>query len=224
MEPKLNLLEKKEKVPKHYEALVISPGYADKKHRSGLGADTRIRDVMASLFFFMGRADKLVVGGGMIHKMPIPFAELMKAHLIKLGVPENDIETEQDTYDTASQINWIREKSNAKGNMGFVTDQAQAMHVKALLPRFDLKEKLDILTIENMALELNKKEREHILPFLKKFHNSEYWKYWWVEREFLLALLAKCDPRGEIVKTIAELWREPRQENQKEDSKDKTNI
>lgn len=212
MEIKQNFFENKENAPKHYEALIVSPGYADKKHYSGLGIDTRIRDVMAALFFFMGKTDKIVVGGGMIHEMPVPFAELMKKHLVKLGIPENVIETEQDTYDTVSQIKWIKEKSNFNGNVGLVTDSGQAMHIKALLPRFDLKENLDVLEIEKMVFDLNDKDKEHILSFLKKFHDSNYWKYWWVEREFMLALLAKCDPNGKIVKAIAELWRKPRQE------------
>jgi hypothetical protein len=210
MDPKPNfILENKEKELKHYEKIIVSPGYWPKKESpSQLRSDTRIRLVFAALFFKSGRTDKIVVGGGMIHEMKESFAKLMKRDLIKLGVPENLIETEEDTYDTASQVKWIKEKSDIKGNMGFITDSAQGNLVKALLPRFDLREKLDILSIENIVDDLDKKNL--LIPMLKSFHNSIYWKAWWSEREILLTALAKHDPDGKIVKWVAELFRNPR--------------
>ncbi|MDP1728726.1 MAG: ElyC/SanA/YdcF family protein [archaeon] len=201
--------ENKEKELKHYEKIIVSPGYPSKNDPSGLWKDTKMRLVFTALLFKSGRTDKIVVGGGMLHKMPVPFAELMKAHLIKLGVPENVVETEQDTYDTASQIEYIKNKlRDTKGNMGFLTDSAQAMYVKELLPRFELEEKLDILTIENVVNDLNKKNL--LIPMLESFHNSIYWQAWWSEREMLLTALARIDPKGKFVEKIAKLWRNPR--------------
>lgn len=208
--------ENKEKAPRHYEELFVSPGYASKKHRSGLSGESRLRLRVAAFLFLMGRTDKIVVGGSMIHEMLVPFAELMKKDLKKLGIPEDAIKAEQDTYNTDSQIKHIQENyGNAKGNLGFITDSAQAMHVKALLPRYGLKEKLEILTIEDIVHELDEDKSELIAPLVKKLHESNYWKYWWTEREAIMTILAKCDPNGRMVKFFSELVRHPKKSEEK---------
>ena len=191
-----NSVETKEKEPKHFNAVVVSPGYENNDHRTGLLWDTRFRLLGAAALFEAGRADRIVVGGRVINEMKRPFAELMKEELIKRGIPENMIDTEQYTFDTSSQIDWISQnKDKYENNLGFITDPAQAGHAQALIDGFDIKKDVTVLSIEEIVKEMA--NNEHYLSFFEKLHSLPFWLKWRMREKVLETFVKYFDPKGE---------------------------
>lgn len=195
--------ENKEKAPKKYKNLVIAPCFENNEHHSGLDWNTRFRIMSASAFFENGRAERIIVGGGRLREMKESFSELMKKELIKRGVPENVIDTEESTFDTASQIDWIKNNLDKKdGNLGFIADSAQAEHIIALRKGFGMEKDVDILSIEEMVKEMA--NNKHYLSFFEKLRDGSDWKKFQL-REKILALFTKYfDSKGEIVGKISQ--------------------
>ncbi|MDP3792667.1 MAG: YdcF family protein [bacterium] len=188
--------ENKEGEPKHFRAIIVSPGYENNEHRTGLHWDTRFRLLAAAAFFESGRAEKIIVGGGKLREMKESFAELMKKELLKRGIPEDVIDTEEYTFDTASQIDWITKNlDKLEGDLGFITDPAQAGHVKALMEGFGIDKECSVLSTEDIIGEMA--NNKHFLAFFEELHGSPYWKKWQL-REKVLELFTKYfDPKGE---------------------------
>ncbi len=187
--------------PKHFKAIVVAPGYENNEHRTGLHWDTRFRLLAAVAFFESGRAEKIIVGGDKIRDMNKSFSESMKEELLQRGIPAEAIETEEYTYDTASQIDWIKKNlDRIGGNLGFITDPAQAKHVKALLEGFNIEKECSILSTEDIIHEMA--NNKHYEAFLRKLHSSPYWKKWQL-REKVLELFTKYfDPKGKKLANI----------------------
>ena len=192
--------EKKEKF-KHYKAIVVSPGYENNDHRTGLAWDNRLREIAAAELFKAGKAERVVVGGAKIREMKESLAELMKKELIKRGVPAAQIDTEEHTFDTPSQIDWIQQHiGQYNDSVGFVTDPEQAKHVKALLKGFKLGDKVDILTDEDIIREYVKNPRVDVL--FKKLHETKYWKNWKLREKILELLTQYLDPKGKLIQKV----------------------
>lgn len=192
--------EQKEKFKK-YNAIVVSPGFENNEHRAGLAWDSRLREIAAAELFKAGKAERVVVGGAKIREMKKSFAELMRAELIRRGVPDTQIDTEEYTFDTPSQIDWIQKHISQYGDkVGFVTDPEQAKHVRALLKGFKLTDKVDILTDEDIIREYVKNPR--VDGLFKKLHETKYWKNW-KRREKILELFTELvDPKGKLIQKI----------------------
>ena len=192
------ILENQEKEPRHFRAVIVAPGFERDEHRTGLHWDTRFRLFVASALFASGRAERIIVGGGRLRRMQTSFAERMKTELVQRGVPVALIETEEDTFDTASQIEWMtRHRGQLGGNLGFITDPAQAGHVQELLRGFGIEEQCSIVSTEDIiqAMDHNK----HFLAFFERLHRSPYWKHWQLREKFLELFTRYCDPRGEKI-------------------------
>lgn len=196
--PDINI-ERKEKVP--YKAIVVAPGFESYKHRSGLHWDTRIKLLAAAACYETGHTEKIIVGGRKIRQMQDSFANLMKKELLeKYKIPENAIETEESTFDTASQIDWVKHNIDKyEENLAFITNPAQVAHIKELLKGFDLEE-VNVLSIEDIIKEMP--NSRHLEFFFEKLHKSPYWlKY--RAREKLLTLFTKyIDKKGEKIRRI----------------------
>ena len=193
--------ENKEREPKHFRAVIVAPGFENNEHYSGLHWDTRFRLLAASAFFESGRAERIVVGGGKLREMKESFAELMKKELLKRGIPEEVIDTEEYTFDTASQIDWITKNlDKLEGDLGFITDPAQAGHIKALLEGFGINEKCSVLSTEDIIGEMV--NNKHFLAFFKELHDSLYWKKWQLREKVLELFTKHFDPKGERVAKI----------------------
>jgi len=199
----VSLIENKEEAPKKYKNLVVAPCFEKNEHYSGLDWNTRFRLLSASALFESGRAEKIIVGGGRLREMKESFAELMKKELIKRGIPENVIETEEYTFDTASQIDWMKKNLDKQdGNLGFITDSAQAEHIGALRKGFGMEKEIDILSIEEVVKEMA--NNKHYLSFFEKLRNSSEWKKFQL-REKVLALFTKYfDSKGEMMGKISQ--------------------
>lgn len=196
-------IENKEEALKSYKNLVVAPCFEKNEHHSGLDWNTRLRLLSAAALFEEGRAEKIIVGGGKLREMKESFADLMKKELIKRGVPENVIKTEEYTFDTASQIYWMNNNLDKKdGNLGFITDLSQAEHIGALRKGFEMEKEMDILSLEKIIETMP--DNQHRLAFLEKIHNSFDWKKF-EAREKILALFTKYfDPKGEIMGKISQ--------------------
>jgi len=189
-----------------YKVVIVSPGYEANlpryqanKHRSGLHWDTRIRLLAASLYYKNKQPDKVIVGGAKIRKMHDSFANLMRRELIgERQLPESAIESEECTFDTASQVDWIKQNRESVGqSTAIITDPEQAKHFRALLSGFDL-DYIDVLSSETIIT--------HFAPkycrFFERLHHSSYWIRW-AARERLLAVATKIiDPQGKRLRII----------------------
>lgn len=181
----------------HYDAVVVSPGFDNPKHGTGLHWDTRLRELAAAAYYKEGLTPVLVVGGARLGNMKDSFAHLMKRALInKYKIPEKDIILDVNTFDTASQLEWIRKNKSLLGeNIAIMTDSQQKKHFSALLKSYGLQD-VDILACEDVVVEFADRN-EHVSRFIKKLHRSPYWQYWKV-REGLLTLFTKMiDKDGE---------------------------
>lgn len=196
-------IENKEEAPKKYKNLVVAPCFEENEHHSGLDWNTRLRLLSAATLFEEGRAEKIIVGGGRLREMKESFAKLMKKELIKRGIREDAIETEEYTFDTASQIYWMKNNLEKQdGNLGFITDLAQAEHIGALRKGFGMEKEMDILSLEKIIEAMP--DNKHRIAFLEKIHDSFDWKKF-EAREKILALFTKYfDPKGEMIGKIAQ--------------------
>ena len=182
-----------------YDTYIVSPGYESHKHFSGLHADTRLRLFVTALAFKKDKTKKIIVSGGKIRKMKKSFAELKKDELIKnLNIPAEVIETEEETFDTSSQIIWIKNNIEKLGSsIAFITDPFQAKHVQILLNSYNLPN-VKVLTVDKILFELDP-ENFH---FYTNLYNSIY-GYIWRVREFLITQFTKFfDPKGKIIQKI----------------------
>ena len=181
----------------HYDAIVVSPGFDNAKHGTGLHWDTRLRLLAGSAYYTEGLTPVIVVGGARLGNMKDSFANLMERALIqKYKIPENDIIVEEDTFDTASQLKWItKERKKLGENVAIVADSQQKKHFLALLEGYDLKE-IDILSSEDIVVELADKN-DHIGRFVDKLHKSPYWMYWEIRERLLTFFTQKIDKKGE---------------------------
>lgn len=196
IETKTRYLENQETF-RHNDAVIVSPGFNNPKNGWGLYWDTRLRLLAAASLYKEGLAPVIVVGGARFGNMKDSFANLMKNVLInKYKIPSKDIIVEEDTFDTASQLEWItKERKKLGDNVAIITDSQQKKHFLALFEGFEIKD-VDILSSEDVVVELSDKN-EHVRNFIYKLHNSPYW-YRWKYRESILALVTrKVDKRGE---------------------------
>lgn len=119
-----------------------------------------------------------------------------------MGVPATEIDTEEYTFDTASQIDWLKKNiSRYENNVGFITDPEQANHVKELLNGFGLTdEQVDILSSEDIIRENSK--NKHYSAFFERLHKSPFWMQWKVREKLLEILTRYVDPKGEKIRKI----------------------
>lgn len=207
--------------PIHRKAVVVFPGYEvakidsqepfegkkdpKREHRTGLLFETRVRLLAAALLWKNGEVERIVVGGAQIRKMKAAFAKLMKEELVRLGIPEEMIDTEEETIDTSTQISWIEKNKESEkyGNsIACLTDPDQAKHVQALLEGYKLK---DIPVLETEAIIKRLIPKEHVQHFehlFEKIHKSP-WGIKFKLREELLSFITKyLDPKNEILRHI----------------------
>lgn len=178
----------------YFDVVVVAPGFEDNEKESGLFWDTELRLQAAIVLYEKSEVKKIIVGGGKLRKMKKSFAFLMKEYLMRRGIPENIIQTEEYTYDTPSQFQWI--KNNIEGEFDFITDPVQAGHVRELLKGFDIKD-CTILSTEDIL-----SDDELYGTFFKYTHQSFYWRKW-IIREKILELFTKFfDPRGELISRL----------------------
>lgn len=182
----------------HYEAVIVSPGYEENEHRTGLHWDTRFRLLAAAEMYKNGYAEKIIVGGARIREMKESFAELMKRELVnKYGIPAQDIITEEFTFDTSSQIEWMNRYVKDK-NVAFITDPEQKHHAGALMEGWDTEK--DILTTEEIIAKLKGSKR--FQAFFEKLHKSPYWLKWSARERVVTYFTKKLDPKGKIIRKI----------------------
>lgn len=165
-----------------YDAVVVCPGFEQNDHPSGLFWDTRYRLSAAAELFLEKKAKRIVVGGGRLRNMYESFAVLMKKYLVRgYDIPTQRITTEEQTFDTASQIDWLM--NHPQGSVAIVTDKWQALHIRALLFGYRL-ENIQILTVP---------ETEY----------TKLQKFKWALRESALAVFTILfDHRGKIIQRI----------------------
>lgn len=188
MRMKVNLLE-------HFDSVVVAPGFESKNSYTGLHWDTKLRLIAAALYYKNGYTDAITVGGAKIRKMNESFATLMKRYLMKLGIPEEVIETEEYTFDTASQIEWLSRRVINDAYFAFITDPAQAGHVVELMRGFGISYQNCRIISSESIINLRDENIYHI-EFLERLHLSPYW-WKWVVREKILELFTRYfDPKG----------------------------
>ncbi|MFA4975289.1 MAG: YdcF family protein [Candidatus Paceibacterota bacterium] len=180
------------------KTIIIAPGFEDNKKHSGLFWDTENRLEAAVVLFRNNEIWRIIVGGGKLRKMQKSFAELMREYLIERGIPKEIILIEEYTFDTPSQIEWIKKKVEER--FIFVTDSRQALHIKALLKGFKING-CDILTTEYILCKMSN-GKVYWIEYFQKLHKSFYWKKW-VIREKILELFTRFfDPRGELISKL----------------------
>jgi uncharacterized protein YajQ (UPF0234 family) len=184
-----------------YNAVFVLPSYENNKHRTGLMWDSRFRLLAAASLFESGKTRRIIVGGAQIRDMKESFVDLMKRELIRRGVPATEIDVEEYSFDTASQIEWMQKNIAAQeGKTGVITDPEQAKHVQALLEGYDLRDKVDVLTTEDIIREnVNNK---HFVAFFEKLHKSPYWMKWKLREKALELFTRYFDPKGEKMQKI----------------------
>ena len=190
----------------HYNAIIVAPAYESQEHKSGLDLNTRLRLLGAALDYKKGFAERIVVGGTQIRKMEETFADLMEKNLIKLGVPKEAIDKETDTFDTSSQINWIKNHIEQYGNdAAIITDPAQKAHIDALIAGFDLREKLGVLTYEDLfeTLVPDENDNKRLRAIIAKLHNSSYWTRFEIIEKIEAIVVKYLDPKGEKMRKMA---------------------
>jgi hypothetical protein len=178
---------------------IVSPGYESYSHESGLHADTRLRLYVSALALKHKKTERIIVGGGRLRKMKESFAELMKAELVnKQGIPEEIIETEEYTFDTASQVDWIKQHIQELGeNVAFITDPHQAKHVRLLFDAQGLKN-IAIVPVNEILKQL---EPQNFHFYTDIYHS--FFGCWWIFRESLVTFFTKFfDPKGERLQRI----------------------
>jgi len=180
----------------YYDAIVVSPGFDNPKHGTGLHWDTRLREFAAAAYYREGLTDVIVVGGAKLGTMKDSFANLMERALKKkYKIPENDIILDVDTFDTASQLEWVRVNKALLGeNIAIMTDSQQKKHFSALLNSYGLQD-LDILACEDVVVAFADRN-EHVSRFIKKLHRSPYWKYWQFREAVLTLFTQYFDKEG----------------------------
>lgn len=205
---------------KHYDVLIVTPGFESNQHRSGLHWDTRLRLLAAAIYYKAGLANKIIVGGTRIREMEDSFANLMKEELRKkYDVPEDVIETEEYTFDTSSQVEWASQNIDKNRNVVFITDPEQGKHIKALLGGFNLRQ-VPVLSTEDIiaALVPNRRYKYrtgaheakiHFERFFKRLHKSPYWWKWKIRERFLAAFTGVIDPRGKIITRLTRSRQNP---------------
>ena len=201
--------EEKKMITKYYildykqRTIIVAPCFENNSHWSGLDWNTRIRLYAAFVLYNNDKVCKIVVGGGKFRKMKFSFAELMKGYLIKIGIPENCIITEEYTYDTASQIVWLENNmGRLYGDSLIITDSAQFRHIKVLLKGFGIEKICEILPMESIILHEMGHGVEMLWEFLIKKQNSLNWRLFQV-REMILWFFAKFfDHRGELISKL----------------------
>lgn len=195
-------IHKNETPPEHYEHIVVAPGFENNKHNSGLYWDTRSRLRAAAILYKKGVAENIVVGGAQLRQMPDSFANSMKRWMVeRLHIPEEVIETEEDTYDTPSQFKGIKDHQEdifKEGKSAFITDREQAKHVRALIKGFGITN-MDVLTTHDI---FSTYSAHHDAKFLNHIEHSGYWLKWRARELVLTALTRTIDPRGELISRI----------------------
>lgn len=181
----------------HYDAIIVAPGFASNSHPSGLKLDTRLRLLAASLSYKNGLTESIIVGGGKLKGMPESFATLMKNRLVDIHhVPEHVVGTEEETFDTGSQVNWVQQNILPHTqNIAFMTDSEQRNHFIALLHGYQIPS-ADVLAAEETIIKLTA-NNPHAEKFLNNLHRSTYWKYWKTRERILTLLTETKDPKGE---------------------------
>lgn len=206
-----SFLDKEKESFSYYDSVIVSLGYESYDHRSGLFWDTRVRLLAAALLHKNGNAGKIVVGGGKLYNMDQSFAGLMKNVLInKFKIPSDSVVTEETTYDTASQIKWIKTNIKPEEKTAFITDPAQAKHVKALGEGFGL-DNVEILSCFDIVMDLVPREtsKSRFKRYFDNILNSDYWQRW-SKREKRLADFTKyIDKQGRIVSSLTRLRKNP---------------
>lgn len=188
------LPEQKEELP-IVDKVIVAPGFESNTHRSGLFWDTRLRLLAAAMYYENGKTQKIIVGGAQIREMKDSFANLMKKELIeKYGIPETDIETEEFTFDTPSQVKWSRENAPALVNSAFITDSEQKLDIEQLLKGNNLQ--LPVMSSEDIILKLARKSK-HFKGFFKRLHSSPYWLKWKGRERLLTQFTKHFDSQGE---------------------------
>lgn len=196
-------IENKEEAPKKYKNIVVAPCFENNEHHSGLDWNTRLRLLSAATLFEEGRTERIIVGGGKLREMKESFAELMKEELIKRGIPENAIETEEYTFDTASQIIWIKKNlDRLDGNLGLIADSTHAKRIKVLVEGFEMEKEIDILSLEKIIEAMP--DNKHRIAFLEKIHNSFDWNKFIVREKILELFMKYFDNKGEIMSKISQ--------------------
>ena len=202
-----NLLDKEKEPFPYYDSVIVSPGYESYDHRSALFWDTRVRLLAAALLHKNGNAGKIIVGGGKLYNMDQSFAGLMENVLTsKFQIPGASVVTEETTRDTASQIKWIKKNIKPEEKTAFITDPAQAKHVRALVEGFGL-DNVEILSCFDVVMDLVPREtsKSRFKNYFNDILNSDYWQRW-SKREKRLADFTKyIDKQGRIVSSLSKL-------------------
>jgi len=181
---------------KTYKFGIIAPCFENNEHSSGLDWNTRFRLIAAVNLLKRKRIETIIVGGGKLREMKESFSELMKKYLIKRGVSAGLIGTEQYTYDTASQIFWVSKSINTMDDPTcFITDSAQANHIKALIKGFKIGE-CDVISME----EINDYDYS---MFIMKVRNSFGWVLFEARELLLFLFTIVFDPRNEFLGRIS---------------------
>ncbi len=184
-----------------YKTYIVSPGYESYTNVNGLHADTLLRLYVSAVAWKHEKTEKIIVGGGKLRQMKESFAELMKSELVnKQRVPSEIIETEEFTFDTASQVVWIKQNIQRLGDdIAFITDPHQAKHVRLLFDAHDLKN-VAVVTVDEILKQLEPQN----IHFYTDIYNSPF-GYWWVFRETLVTLFTKFfDPTGEKLQRLTQ--------------------
>lgn len=184
-----------------YDCMIVAPGYESNRHRTGLGLNTRIRLLATALCYDNQKINHIIVGGARIRDMNDTFADLMQQELTgKYKIPGDVIETEYYTFDTASQVAWIKRNRQFLSRVAIITDPEQQNHFLNLIENYDLKD-VTLLVDEDIIMRYLSDAR-HIEHFFKRLHRSPYWMGY-KTRERVLSLLTKhIDKQGKMVQMV----------------------
>lgn len=186
-------------MPNLDRTIVVCPGSEDDTHPSGLYLDTRMRLCAAAVLYKRLEIGMIVVGGSRLRKMKSSFATLMKNYLVaEYRIPDSSIMTEEQTFDTASQIAWLSKNMRRfPGRVEVLTDRWQGLHVEALLSGYSLRS-VEVRNLEAVILSIPRDQQEDM-----SLRYSLGRSVWWPIREYALASFTRrFDRRGKLMQWL----------------------
>lgn len=171
-------------------------GYPHTHHFSGLGIDTRLKDLAAVFMVKNGDSDTIITLSRQIRTwMEEPYTELMEKDIRHqmdiLGISSENIKIIKEdlkkpnggSYDLKSEIDVVSAMINEFGwkNIGLISDQEHGKRVQRIVNKLGQSDIFTTIPMETILLDpeyLSDNRVERLSPLINSLHSSPFWTFW----------------------------------------------